>query len=69
MAYLGGSLGRSDTSAESTNRFTLNETTGSFGLFGGKNITDWAGFEFFYMQTGDVSNNRQNVAKASFYTH
>ena len=67
--YLGGSLGRSDTLAETTNSFSQNESAGSYGLFGGKNITDWAGFEFFYIQTGDVSNNRQNVTKASFYAH
>lgn len=67
--YLGGSLGRSDTLAETPNRFSQSESAGSYGIFGGKNITDWVGFEFFFIKTSDVSDDRQNVTKASFYAH
>ena len=67
--YVGTALGHSDTSAVSSGRFSHKESTGSFDIYGGKNITDWVGFEFFYTRTNNLSDSSQNIDKAFFYAH
>lgn len=64
--YVGGSIGRVITTAETTNVFTQNESAGSLGAYGGYNFNKWFSLEGMLFFTGDVANNRADLDKANF---
>ena len=64
--YVGGAAAYSSTDAELKNRFSQTDNVASYAVYGGYNFTGWFGLEGVLIQTGDVSDNRDNLVKSDF---
>jgi len=65
--YAGASIAYASSEIELKNKFIQKENAESFGFYGGYNFTGWFGIEGTLIQTGDVSDNRDNLVKADLF--